>query len=49
MIVHGWIVKVGWVLVKEIVGVLGLFEGVFRYRFSRLDSEYNWFNFFPRR
>jgi len=48
VIVHGWIVKGGLEVVKEIVGVLGLFKGVFRYRFGKLDSEDGWFNFIPR-
>ena len=39
VIVHGWIVKGGLVWVKEIVGMLRQFKGVFGYRFGRLDFD----------
>jgi len=36
---HEWILKGGLEVVKEIDGVFGLFKGVFRYRFGRLNLE----------
>jgi hypothetical protein len=38
VIVHGWIVKGGLVWVKEIVGGLGRFKVVFRYRIGNFNS-----------
>ena len=48
VIVHGLIIKLWLVWVKEKRGWLGRFKGVFRYRFGKLDLENRLFNFIPR-